>query len=229
MEEGVEKSIMMVQSLMLQYWDDFSDPALQELAQRYGLPFSAQTREEKLQFIQPNVRVKVRAITAFFQKSEDLKKYIDFLGMVGKVPPIAMRLNLRELLDRIVRCFDFTDPDKLVIDPQMEQMIAQAERMKLAMSVMPPQPPGPPQPGGSPPGPGGPPGEPPSQGGKRPPGPPPPMGPHPPQRFMAPPAQAPGVPMGPPPGPPPGMIPPSSQAIPLSALLSMLNLPGGGK
>jgi len=247
MEEGLEQSIMMVQSLMVQYWDDFSDPALQELARRYGLPFSAQSREEKLQFIKPNMRVKVRAITAFFQKTEDLKKYIDFLGMVGKVPPIAMRLNLRELLDRIVRCFDFTDPDKLVIDPQMEQMIAQAERMKLAMSVMPPQPPGPPQPGGQPPGPGGPGGQPPSPAGSRPPGPPPPQGPQPPARFMGPPPQAPGTPPGPPPGPmpgrpglpmpgqggppgvPPGMIPPQSQAIPLSALLNMLNIPSGVK
>lgn len=230
-EESIEDAIMMVQSLMLQFWDDFSDPALQELGRRYGLPFTAQSREQKLIFMQPGLKVKVRAITSFFQKSDDLKKYIDFLGMVGKIPPIAMRLNLRELLDRIVQCFAFDDPDKLVIDPQLEQMIAAAERMKLMMSVQPPQPPALPPgaqaPAGpapvfgqhlGPQGPGGPGGPPPSLPGQPPSGPPP---------AGANPAGMPLPPMAPlpagglmPSNVPPGMIPGRNVAIPLAQILN---------
>jgi hypothetical protein len=171
-EEGIEESVMMIQSLILQYWEDFSDPALQELGQRYGLPFNAPTREMKLFFMQPGMKVKVKAISAYFQKVEDLKKYIDFLGMAGKMPPIAMRLNLREVLDRIVKAFDFAEPDKLVIAPELEQMLKKAETMQMMMSLMPPPPPGM-APGGQPPGPGGPAGPPPPQQGPPPSGPPP--------------------------------------------------------
>jgi hypothetical protein len=129
------------------------------------------------------MKVKVKAISAYFQKVEDLKKYIDFVGMAGKMPPIAMRLNLREVLDRIVKAFDFAEPDKLVIAPEMEQMIKQAEQMQMIMSLMPPPPPQRPAPvrsrrvsrgpGGQPPGPGGPAGPPPTQQGPPPSGPPP--------------------------------------------------------
>jgi len=92
--------------------------------------------------------------------------------MAGKMPPIAMRLNLRETLDRIVKAFDFYEPDKLVVSPEIEQMIKQAEIMQLMMSLMPPPPPGM-APGGQPPGPGGPAGPPPPQQGPPPSGPPP--------------------------------------------------------
>ncbi len=152
-EEGIEKSVMMVQSLILQFWNDFDDPALMEMAQRYGLPFGANSREARLLWMQPNLKAKVRGISGYFQKAEDLQKYVKFLEVAGKIPQIAMRLELREVLDRIVRAFDFEDPDKLVIPPQLEMMIKQAEMMQLMMSVAPPPPPGPPP--GGPQGPGG--------------------------------------------------------------------------
>jgi hypothetical protein len=184
-EEGIEDSIMMVQQLMLQFWDDFSDPKLQELARRFGLPFASPSRELKLMFIDPNVKVKVRAISAFFQKIEDLKKYIDFLTAAGKIPALAMRLELRELLDRIIRAFDFQDPDKLVVSPEVEAMISQAEKMKLLMSITPPQPPG--GPGIQPTGPGiqrGLGGPPPPAGPPTPQGAPPPSGELPPEMLQ---------------------------------------------
>lgn len=169
-EESIEQSIMMVQSLILQYWEDFDDPALMEMANRYGLPFGDGSRDQRLLWMQPNLKAKVRGISGYFQKVEELQKYIQFLEVAGKIQPIAQRLELRELLDRIVRAFGFTDPDKLVVPPQIEAMLKQAEMMKLMMASMPPPPPGTPPPGGSK-GPGGVGAAPPQQQGQ-PPGPP---------------------------------------------------------
>lgn len=159
----IVKSIEMQNALILQYWDDFSDPALQELVKRYGLPLNEPSREAKLIFMRPNVRVSVSGISGYFRKMENLKKYVDFLGTVGKIQPMQIRLEMRELLDRIVRAMDFEDPAKLLIPKDLDDRIKQLELMGIIQRLMPPMPPGmmPPGAGGPPlglPAPGGAPG-----------------------------------------------------------------------
>jgi hypothetical protein len=164
-------SLEMQKDLILQFWDDFSDPALQELVKRYGLPLSQDVpREAKLMFMKPNLRMEVRGISSYFRKVENLNKYIQFLGFVGKIKPMIMRLEVRELMDRLIQCFDFENPDKLIIPPQLEAQIKQMEMMQNIQALMPMGMMPPPGQGGPPPG--GPPaqqtGGPPKPGGARP-------------------------------------------------------------
>jgi hypothetical protein len=145
----------MVRQLLLQYWEDFDDPVFVDISQKYGIPFAG-PREKRVNFLATDDRVIVRGISMYFQKIDDLRKYLEFLGIVGKVPPFMYRVKIRELLDRILLSFNFNNVERLLINDQEEMVVQQAERMKMMMQLM-PMPPmmgGPPQ-GGGPPLPGG--------------------------------------------------------------------------
>lgn len=153
-EELIEPSVEMSRQLAIQFWDDFDDPVLKDIAQKYGMPFAG-PREQRVSFINTDHRVVVRGISSYFQKQEELRKYLDFLGIIGKVPPFLQRIKIRELLDRIMQSFQFPDIKDLLIDDKLEMLLQQTEMFKLMMEIQPPmlgQPGQPVQPGSSPPG-----------------------------------------------------------------------------
>jgi len=124
LEEGlIEPSIEMSRQLIIQFWDDFRDPALQKMAMQFGLPFAAQTREERIAFMLKTSWVTSRGISSYFEKMAKLKKIIDFFVVASKIPPLLERLKLREWTNRIIDCFSFERPHELVVDEQEEQQI----------------------------------------------------------------------------------------------------------
>jgi hypothetical protein len=134
LEEGlIEPSIEMARQLIIQFWDDFQDPVLQRMAMQFGLPFAAQTREERIAFMLKTSWVEARGISSYFEKMAKLKKMIDFFGVAGKIPPLLERLNLKEWAERIIDCFSFERPYELVVTEQEEQQIqAQHQAEKQA-------------------------------------------------------------------------------------------------
>jgi hypothetical protein len=120
--------IEMARQLIILYWDDFRDPVLQEIAQKYGLPFNSLAREERISFLLKNVKIRSRGVSSYFQKMEELKLLIDFLGIVAKIPGMPARLNLKNVADRIIGYFSFQDPQELVISDEEEKKLFDQER-----------------------------------------------------------------------------------------------------
>jgi hypothetical protein len=134
LEEGlIEPAVEMARQLIIQFWDDFNDPALQKMAGQFGLPFAATTREERIAFMLKTSWVQARGISSYFEKMAKLKKMIDFFGVAGKIPPLLEQLELREWANRIIDCFSFERPYELVVTEQESQMIKmQHEQEKKA-------------------------------------------------------------------------------------------------
>ena len=145
----IEPSIEMARQLAIQFWDDFEDPVLQDIAQKYGAPFNG-PREKRVSFINTNHKVIVRGISSYFQKKEELSNYMNLLGIIGKVPPFLQRIKIRNLLDRILDAFSIPDVRDLLIDDNIEILLQKSEMFKMMMEIMPPPQPGMPPPGGPP-------------------------------------------------------------------------------
>ncbi len=151
-EQLIEPAIDMIRYLMIQYWRDFDDPALKTIADRHGLPWNVITDEERIQFLLGSVRVRARGISSWFEKRDRLKNLMEFLQIVGSVPPFLERLKLRNLLDRILINTGLPEVDKLVISEEEEAMMQQqqammASRQGSGQAQAPPQGPGPPSAG----------------------------------------------------------------------------------
>jgi hypothetical protein len=129
-ETLIEPSIEMARQIIVQFWDDFRDPTLQQIAKSYGLPFSALTREERVAFMLKTSWVESRGISSYFEKTVNLKKMVDFLGVISKIPPAMKRINWRNLIDRIISCFSFPNPSELIITEQEEQQVLQQDAMQ---------------------------------------------------------------------------------------------------
>jgi hypothetical protein len=120
--------VEMARQLMILYWDDFRDPVLQEIAKKYGLPFNSNTREERIGFLLKNVKIRSRGVSSYFQKMEELKLLIDFLGVISKIPGMAQRLKLKKIADRIIGYFSFQDPQELVVSDEEENQLSEHEK-----------------------------------------------------------------------------------------------------
>jgi hypothetical protein len=127
-ESFIEPAIEMARQEMVQFWDDFNDPVLQRMAQQFGLPLAAQSREERVAFMLKSSWVQSKGISSYFEKMAKLKKIIDFFGVASKVPPLLERLKLRAWADRIIDCFSFERPYELIVTEQEEQQIEQGHQ-----------------------------------------------------------------------------------------------------
>jgi hypothetical protein len=74
--------------------------------------------------------VESRGISSYFEKTVNLKKMVDFLGVISKIPPAMKRINWRNLIDRIISCFSFPNPSELIISEQEEQRVLQQDAMQ---------------------------------------------------------------------------------------------------
>lgn len=128
-QELIVPFVEMTRQLAVINWDDFRDPVLNEIAQKYGLPLNATTREERIVFLLKNIKIRSGAVSEYFRKMEELKTLLDFLGVCAKIPPLYKRLNLREVADRIIGYFSFPDPKRLIISDEEEKKIAEQEQM----------------------------------------------------------------------------------------------------
>lgn len=131
LEEGlIEPAIEMAKQETIQYWDDFNDPVLQQIATQFGPPFSAQSREERLAFMLKSSYVQSRGISSYFEKASNLKKFVDFLGVAKNIPSLIKRLEWREWGDRIISCFSFDNPAALLVSEEKEQEIVLQEKQE---------------------------------------------------------------------------------------------------
>lgn len=152
-EQLIEPSIDMVRLLLVQYWRDFEDPALQTIVQKYNLPWQPGAPLSRVQFLAANTRASSRGISSFFEKHDKLKNLLNFMKIIGGVPQFIQRIQLRELLDRILLNSGLQEVEKLLVAPEMEAMLQQQEMMMQQMAMrqqmmggQPPQgQPGPPQ------------------------------------------------------------------------------------
>jgi hypothetical protein len=131
----IEPIVNMTRWLMLQFWDDFSDPALVEMAQKYGLPFAASSRSERVQFLTSNVQVKSRGISGYFERINQRNQLVELLQIYGRTPEFLMRLNKRAFIERVNSTFNFHDPEDLLISLEMDAMLSKLEWEKL-MAMM---------------------------------------------------------------------------------------------
>ena len=162
-ETLIEPSIDMARWLMLQFWRDFEDPSLTQIANKYGLPWATNDPAMRLRFLMGNARIRCRGISSWFEKRDRLQRLIQFLEIAGKVPPFLEKLKIRNLMDRVLLNLGIPDVDDLVLTEDEERQQAMMKQL-MAMhqgnnpQMAPPPMPGPGAPGGafplgSPPGP----------------------------------------------------------------------------
>lgn len=149
-QQVIEPTVEMTRWLMLQFWDDFNDPALMEMGQKYGLPFMAPDRASRLQFLAGSVQIRSKGISGFFQRVNERNDLVEFLKVVGATPEFLIRVNKRDLIDRVTATFHFQDAEKLLIPEELDAQITQLEMQRFMMSLAGPMM------GGAPGGPGAP-------------------------------------------------------------------------
>lgn len=117
--------------LALQYWDDFDDPAIAEIGQKYQLPFNASTRAERVRFLTNNIQVRARGISTYFDKANERSQLLELLKIFGASPQFMARLKVRDFMERINDTFLFgSSPDELLIDKNLDKIITQLEQQK---------------------------------------------------------------------------------------------------
>lgn len=148
-KSGVIESVELVRDLTIQY---FMDPTLnpetldifmQEKIDLMNLPDS-----ERFAFINKRYPIKVKGLTAFFDKEKDRKDLIDLVGVIAQVPALAARLNLEEFLTRVINTFDWPNPEMLVlaggsmIDPETGMAMPPGQMYPSPLGAGTGQPPG---------------------------------------------------------------------------------------
>lgn len=126
-EELIEPYVERTIWLMLQFWDDFNDPVLQQMAMQYGLPFGAPDRETRVSFLAQQVRVQSRGISSYFDKMGERQELFNLIQALMSEPGFLARMQRREVLRRLLETYMFSGVDKMIIPEEADAQLSQLE------------------------------------------------------------------------------------------------------
>lgn len=136
-EELIEPYVERTIWLALQFWDDFSDPVLQQMASQYGLPLGAPDRATRVSFLAQQVRVQSRGISSYFDKMSDRQELFNLIQALSSDQGFLARMNRREVLRRLLETYMLSGVDDMVIPEQADQQLTQLEWNRTLAALAP--------------------------------------------------------------------------------------------
>jgi hypothetical protein len=128
--EALEPMVGMAMDLIFQFLDTANDPRVASILGVGADMIKGMSREEILEMISGDYKVKVSGITGQLMKAEQLQNLVQFMNLIGQNPEAWLpHLNQDALLRRILECFrpHIHDIEEIIADP------ATAEAKRVAM------------------------------------------------------------------------------------------------
>lgn len=110
-EVGLDKTVEKMYFRMMQFMDDWSDPAIQEIAKRFGMQDIIRGLDPvtRYELMKRPFRFHMQGLSLAFRKAEILTNLSELLQVLGQIPEFAARLNPGKLFDKIMQAFDLEE------------------------------------------------------------------------------------------------------------------------
>lgn len=129
-KEAIEPLVTMALDLVLQYIDTANDPRVASILGVGADYLKGMSREECVELISGDYKVKVSGITGQLMKGEMLQNLVQFMNLIGQNPQAWLPyVNEDALLRRLLECFrpHIHDIEDIISDPAT----AQAKRVSM--------------------------------------------------------------------------------------------------
>ena len=121
--------IMMGIDLILQFIDTANDPRVASILGVEAAVLAGMTREEIMELVQGDYKVRVTGVTGQLEKAEMLQNLVQFMNLIGQNPQAWLPyINQNKLLQRILEAFRpaIHDVEEIIADPETVQANQQA-------------------------------------------------------------------------------------------------------
>ena len=116
-QSGVIESVEVARDFTVQYFmDPLLNPETDDIFRQEGFDIANLPEAEKYAFMNKRYPIRVKGLTAFFDKQKDRQDILMAIEVLAKVPALLQRLDLDEFLNRFFNTFDWPNPDQLVLD-----------------------------------------------------------------------------------------------------------------
>jgi hypothetical protein len=116
-KSGVIESVEVSRDMTVQFFmDPLLNPETDDIFRQEGFDIENLPEAQKYAFLNKRYPIKVRGLSAFFDKQADRQDIIMAIEVLAKIPPLLQRLDLDEFLTRFFNTFDWPNPDQLVLD-----------------------------------------------------------------------------------------------------------------
>lgn len=144
-KQALTPLVEMATDLVMQYIDTANDPRVASILGVNADVLRGMSREEVLEMIQGDYKVKVTGISGQLEKAELLQNLVQFMNIIGQNPEAWLpHINQNVLLRRILECFrpSIHDIEDIVNTPEVaaaREMAIQTNQMTPDMVSMIPQ------------------------------------------------------------------------------------------
>jgi hypothetical protein len=121
--------VMMAIDLIMQFIDTANDPRVASILGVEAAVLAGMTREEIMEMIQGDYKVRVTGVTGQLEKAEMLQNLVQFMNLIGQNPQAWLPyINQNKLLQRILEAFRpaIHDVEEIIADPETVQANQQA-------------------------------------------------------------------------------------------------------
>lgn len=119
--EVIEPAIQMTAELIIQYFNDFSNPAIQDMLGEDAVILSmARTNEERMALLGGNYYSKSRALTGIVRKTEKIEKIRLVMGEMKNFPAVLALIDPLRSVKNIFELVDLDPKEWLAIDPNAQ-------------------------------------------------------------------------------------------------------------
>ena len=125
----LDPMVMMCIDLILQFIDTANDPRVASILGMEAATLAGMTREEVMELVQGDYKVRVTGVTGQLEKAEMLQNLVQFMNLIGQNPQAWLPfINQNKLLQRILEAFRpaIHDVEEIIADPETAQANQQA-------------------------------------------------------------------------------------------------------
>lgn len=112
-ESGVEPSIQKFYNRMMQFMDDWSDPAVVQIAKRYGMeqiiPALAADPVVRYKLMKRPFKFRAAGLNAAMKRAEIMDRVARLMEFMGQVPEFMARIKGDKLFEKIVEALEMQD------------------------------------------------------------------------------------------------------------------------
>jgi hypothetical protein len=110
-EMGVEPVIEKFYNRVMQFMDDWSDPAIVEIAKRFGVAelLVGMDPIRRHALMKQPFRFRAVGLNAALKRTETMEKVLKLLEIVGQIPGAAQTLPLQKIMDKVIEGLDMQD------------------------------------------------------------------------------------------------------------------------
>jgi hypothetical protein len=123
-KEAIEPLVTMAMDLIFQFIDTANDPRVASILGVGSDVLNGMSREEVIELIQGDYKVKSVGITGQLMKAEMLQNLVQLMNLIGQNPQAWLPyINQDALLRRILECFrpHIYEIEDIIADPAMQQ------------------------------------------------------------------------------------------------------------